>query len=156
LNDLEQVHGLRITVKRLRYDLELADRCLHAATFAEVYPRVERLQDQLGRLNDRREAAERLEQILSQGDPEAPSPPRTEGKGGRRPPRGAGPAGPPAHRRAMPPAARPGARAVPRVLAADRVQDAGGGPRGSSLAPGRRRPRSWEGARPSGRGAGEP
>src|SRR5262249_52770174 len=69
LTDLEQVHRLRITVKRLRYDLELAAKCLHAPTFAEAFPRVERLQDQLGRLNDRREAAERLAQILAEFAP---------------------------------------------------------------------------------------
>jgi exopolyphosphatase/guanosine-5'-triphosphate,3'-diphosphate pyrophosphatase len=65
LHDLAQVHRLRLAVKRLRYDLELVAACLHAASAAGAGERVQRLQDRLGRLNDRRVEVDRLTRLIA-------------------------------------------------------------------------------------------
>ena len=47
-----QLHKLRIAGKRLRYSIELFHAAFPANLRREVYPQVEKLQNQLGRLND--------------------------------------------------------------------------------------------------------
>lgn len=53
-------HQLRIETKRLRYAMELLAGAFDAGFRQEVYPQVEALQEQLGRINDHASAAMRL------------------------------------------------------------------------------------------------
>ncbi len=49
---VEQLHQFRIAGKRLRYSIELFHESLPKSLHDEVYPRVEKLQSRLGKLND--------------------------------------------------------------------------------------------------------
>jgi CHAD domain-containing protein len=60
LNDYTQLHQVRIAGKRLRYAMEVFVDCFDAEFRTMLYPRVEELQEILGRANDSHVAAERL------------------------------------------------------------------------------------------------
>lgn len=60
LNDYEQLHQVRITGKRLRYAMEVLADCFDPTFRDQLYPRVEELQEILGRANDSHVAAGRL------------------------------------------------------------------------------------------------
>ncbi len=64
-NDLRAMHRFRIRVKNLRYAMELLAPALPAELKDSVYPRVEELQELLGRINDRFVAMSRLSKWLS-------------------------------------------------------------------------------------------
>lgn len=66
LSDLDHVHELRLSVKRLRYVMELVAPSVPSGAAASAFQRVQRLQEQLGVLNDRHRAAERLEEIIAE------------------------------------------------------------------------------------------
>jgi exopolyphosphatase/guanosine-5'-triphosphate,3'-diphosphate pyrophosphatase len=55
LKSLEAVHELRLSVKRLRYALELLAGALPVQAWADVRPSIEALQERLGDLNDAHE-----------------------------------------------------------------------------------------------------
>jgi exopolyphosphatase / guanosine-5'-triphosphate,3'-diphosphate pyrophosphatase len=55
LESLEAVHRLRLTVKQLRYRLELLAGALPVQAWADVRPSIEALQERLGNLNDAHE-----------------------------------------------------------------------------------------------------
>lgn len=54
LTDIDHLHGLRITVKQLRYGLELFGSCLSPGGVDRLYAEVEGLQRDLGAVNDLR------------------------------------------------------------------------------------------------------
>ncbi|HEY7425524.1 MAG TPA: CHAD domain-containing protein, partial [Gemmataceae bacterium] len=60
LSDYTQLHQVRIAGKRLRYAMEVFADCFDATFREDLYPRVEQLQEILGRANDSHVAAERL------------------------------------------------------------------------------------------------
>jgi CHAD domain-containing protein len=60
LNDYTQLHQVRIAGKRLRYAMEVFVDCFDAEFRTTLYPRVEELQEILGRANDSHVAVERL------------------------------------------------------------------------------------------------
>lgn len=60
LNDYEHLHQVRILGKRMRYAMEVFESCFDKS-FREVhYPRVEEMQDILGKANDSHVAAQKL------------------------------------------------------------------------------------------------
>ncbi|HEY7315582.1 MAG TPA: CHAD domain-containing protein [Gemmataceae bacterium] len=63
LNDYTQLHQVRIAGKRLRYAMEVFADCFDPTFRDKLYPRVEHLQDILGRANDSHVAAERLSDL---------------------------------------------------------------------------------------------
>jgi CHAD domain-containing protein len=63
LSDYEHLHEVRITGKRLRYAMEVFAPCFVPAFKQDVYPRVEELQEILGRANDSHVAAQRLVEL---------------------------------------------------------------------------------------------
>lgn len=60
LSDYAQLHKVRIAGKRLRYAMEVFADCFDTAFRDTLYPRIEQLQEILGRANDSHVAAERL------------------------------------------------------------------------------------------------
>ncbi len=60
LTDYRQLHQVRIAGKRLRYAMEVFADCFDPTFRETLYPRVEELQEVLGRANDSHVAAERL------------------------------------------------------------------------------------------------
>jgi CHAD domain-containing protein len=60
LSDYTQLHQVRIAGKRLRYAMEVFADCFDATFRETLYPRIEELQEILGRANDSHVAAERL------------------------------------------------------------------------------------------------
>lgn len=60
LHDYAQLHQVRIAGKRLRYAMEVFADCFDPNFRDTLYPRVEQLQEILGRANDSHVAAERL------------------------------------------------------------------------------------------------
>jgi CHAD domain-containing protein len=60
LSDYSQLHQVRIAGKRLRYAMEVFADCFDSTFRDTLYPRVEDLQEILGRANDSHVAAERL------------------------------------------------------------------------------------------------
>jgi CHAD domain-containing protein len=60
LEDYAQLHQVRIAGKRLRYAMEVFADCFDASFRSALYPRVEQLQEILGRANDSHVAVERL------------------------------------------------------------------------------------------------
>ena len=60
LEDYSQLHQVRIAGKRLRYAMEVFADCFDATFRDTLYPRVEELQEILGRANDSHVAVERL------------------------------------------------------------------------------------------------
>jgi CHAD domain-containing protein len=60
LDDYRQLHQVRIAGKRLRYAMEVFADCFDPAFRETLYPRIEELQEILGRANDSHVAAERL------------------------------------------------------------------------------------------------
>jgi CHAD domain-containing protein len=67
LNDYAHLHQVRIAAKRLRYAMELFAACFADEFKATLYPRVEEMQEILGRANDSHVAAQRLDAIRLQG-----------------------------------------------------------------------------------------
>jgi CHAD domain-containing protein len=67
LGDYAHLHQVRIAGKRLRYAMELFAGCFDESFKEGLYPRVEAMQEILGRANDSHVAARRLEEILAQG-----------------------------------------------------------------------------------------
>lgn len=63
LADYACLHRVRIAGKRLRYAMELFADCFASAFREELYPRVEEMQDILGRANDSHEAGILLEEV---------------------------------------------------------------------------------------------
>lgn len=63
--DLRAMHHFRIRVKNLRYAMELLAPALPAELKDSVYPRVEELQELLGKINDRAAAMTRLSKWLA-------------------------------------------------------------------------------------------
>jgi CHAD domain-containing protein len=57
---LKKLHQFRISAKQLRYTLELVACAIPLAMIEPVYQELERIQNELGRLNDLANAAERL------------------------------------------------------------------------------------------------
>lgn len=64
-NDLQAMHRFRIRVKGLRYVMELLAPAFPVELKASVYPRVEELQDLLGKINDRAVAMSWLSKWLA-------------------------------------------------------------------------------------------
>ncbi len=62
LSSMEDLHGLRIEGKRLRYAMEIFQPCFEE-TFAESYAAVEALQEELGAINDSHDLARRMEEF---------------------------------------------------------------------------------------------
>lgn len=60
LSDYTQLHQVRIAGKRLRYAMEVFADCFDPQFRVSLYPRIEQLQEILGRANDSHVAAERL------------------------------------------------------------------------------------------------
>jgi CHAD domain-containing protein len=60
LSDYTQLHQVRIAGKRLRYAMEVFADCFDPEFRESLYPRIEQLQEILGRANDSHVAAERL------------------------------------------------------------------------------------------------
>lgn len=60
LNDLSNLHQVRIAGKRLRYALELLANCFDPSFRDTTYPAVETMQEILGRANDCHQAAQHL------------------------------------------------------------------------------------------------
>jgi CHAD domain-containing protein len=60
LSDYTQLHQVRIAGKRLRYAMEVFADCFDPQFRDSLYPRIEQLQEILGRANDSHVAAERL------------------------------------------------------------------------------------------------
>ncbi len=60
LADYAQLHQVRIAGKRLRYAMEVFADCFDPTFRGELYPRIEQLQEILGRANDSHVAAGRL------------------------------------------------------------------------------------------------
>ena len=63
LNDLDEVHRLRIAGKKLRYALELLGGALPETGADAAYEYLERLQEHLGQLNDFRELVHRIQRL---------------------------------------------------------------------------------------------
>ncbi|HEY7428265.1 MAG TPA: CHAD domain-containing protein, partial [Gemmataceae bacterium] len=63
LSDYAQLHQVRIAGKRLRYAMEVFADCFDATFREKLYPRVEQLQEVLGRANDSHVATERLSSL---------------------------------------------------------------------------------------------
>jgi CHAD domain-containing protein len=60
LTDYAQLHQVRIAGKCLRYAMEVFADCFDPTFRSKLYPRIEQLQDILGRANDSHVAAERI------------------------------------------------------------------------------------------------
>ena len=60
LDDYEQLHQVRILGKQLRYAMEIFADCFASGFRETVYPRVEEMQEILGRANDSHVAGQRL------------------------------------------------------------------------------------------------
>ena len=71
LRDLEALHRFRVCGKHLRYAMEIFAGAYGREFREELYPQVEALQDQLGRINDHAVARERYESWLALADNEA-------------------------------------------------------------------------------------
>lgn len=71
LRDLETLHRLRVCGKHLRYAMEVFAGAFERDFREELYPQIEALQDQLGKINDHAVARERFEAWLADGDDEA-------------------------------------------------------------------------------------
>ncbi len=61
----ENLHGLRLRAKNLRYALEIFAPCFGPALKESVYPQLEALQDMLGGVNDMHQIVRRLERELA-------------------------------------------------------------------------------------------
>lgn len=66
LSDYSHLHQVRIAGKRLRYAMEVFADCFGPAFREDIYPRVEEMQEILGRANDSHVAAERLTALRDQ------------------------------------------------------------------------------------------
>ncbi len=67
LSDYAHLHQVRIAGKRLRYAMELFAGCFDESFKDALYPRVEEMQEILGRANDSFVATERLEELSVRG-----------------------------------------------------------------------------------------
>ena len=57
---------LRLAAKRLRYALEIFAPCFGGAIRRELYPRVEELQELLGRINDSHQVIARMDEVVGE------------------------------------------------------------------------------------------
>jgi exopolyphosphatase/guanosine-5'-triphosphate,3'-diphosphate pyrophosphatase len=77
LHDLEQLHGLRIAGKKLRYALEVFAGCFPPSFREHFYPRLAEMQERLGEINDYHEIVLRIESMIArrpaEGDPKPPA-----------------------------------------------------------------------------------
>lgn len=64
LDDLDNVHDLRIAYKKLRYALELFSGSFGVRFHKDVYPRMQQFQDRLGELNDFHDIVGRLSALV--------------------------------------------------------------------------------------------
>jgi CHAD domain-containing protein len=67
LREYAQLHQVRIAGKRLRYAMEVFADCFDPAFRDSLYPRIEELQEILGRANDSHVAAGRLAELRERG-----------------------------------------------------------------------------------------
>jgi CHAD domain-containing protein len=70
LRDLETLHRFRVCGKHLRYAMEVFAGAFDRRFREELYPQVEALQDQLGKINDHAVARERFEAWLAEAEDE--------------------------------------------------------------------------------------
>jgi CHAD domain-containing protein len=70
LRDLETLHRFRVCGKHLRYAMEVFAGAFDRRFREELYPQIEALQDQLGKINDHAVARERFEAWLAEADDE--------------------------------------------------------------------------------------
>jgi hypothetical protein len=70
LRDLETLHRFRVCGKHLRYAMEVFAGAFDRKFRDELYPQVEALQDQLGKINDHAVARERFESWLAVAEDE--------------------------------------------------------------------------------------
>jgi CHAD domain-containing protein len=70
LPDLETLHRFRVCGKHLRYAMEVFAGAFDRRFREELYPQIESLQDQLGKINDHAVARERFEAWLAEADHE--------------------------------------------------------------------------------------
>jgi CHAD domain-containing protein len=63
LENYEQLHGVRVLAKQLRYALELFIDCYPPVVREQIYPRVEAVQDVLGAANDSHQAVVLLDTL---------------------------------------------------------------------------------------------
>jgi CHAD domain-containing protein len=73
LDDYAQLHGVRILGKRLRYAMEVFAPCFERSFREEVYPRVEEMQEILGRANDSHVAVGRLAELRARAKAHPPT-----------------------------------------------------------------------------------
>jgi CHAD domain-containing protein len=73
LTDYARLHQVRIAAKRLRYAMEVFADCFPTPFREELYPRVEEVQDVLGRANDSHVAEGRLEALRARLRAAAPA-----------------------------------------------------------------------------------
>ena len=66
LSDYEHLHRIRVLGKWLRYTMEIFVDCFAPAFKSEIYPRIEEMQEILGRANDCHVGSQRLQQICDQ------------------------------------------------------------------------------------------
>jgi len=67
--DLEQLHELRLRIKRLRYTYEIFRPCIERERFKAVYAAAKEVQSRLGEMNDLHECALRVGRYLSEQPP---------------------------------------------------------------------------------------
>ena len=67
LETLEQLHELRLRIKRLRYTYEIFRSCIDEQHFSRVYKAAKSVQDELGAMNDLHELHERVAAIRDAG-----------------------------------------------------------------------------------------
>jgi CHAD domain-containing protein len=70
LNDLDRLHELRIAAKRVRYSMEVFAGCFPAKFRSQYYRVVQRIQDDLGRVNDLRNLAATIDEISAAQKPD--------------------------------------------------------------------------------------
>jgi len=66
LTDSDNLHQVRIAGKRLRYAMEILAGCFTPPFVEQLYPKVETMQEILGRANDSRFAIARMEELNTQ------------------------------------------------------------------------------------------
>jgi CHAD domain-containing protein len=66
LSDPDNLHQVRIAGKRLRYAMEILAGCFTPSYHEDLYPKVETMQEILGRANDSRFAIARMDELNSQ------------------------------------------------------------------------------------------
>jgi len=73
LSNADNLHQVRIAGKRLRYGMEILAGCFAPSFREQLYPRVEMMQEILGRANDSRYAIARIAELNSQLEKSRPA-----------------------------------------------------------------------------------